>query len=51
MSINALIRERLEDLADLGFIDKIKELKPKEYVSADAIDHVVNRRSATHKRH
>ena len=49
--IKELIRERLEDLADLEFIDKIKELKPKDYVSADAIDHVVNHRSATHKSH
>ena len=49
--IKELIRERLEDLADLEFIDQIKELKPKDYVSANDIDDVANRHSIMHKRH
>ena len=46
-----LIRERLEDLADLKFIGKIKEGKAKDYISADQIDEVVNRRSAKREKH
>ena len=46
-----LIRERLEDLADLEFIERIKESRPKDYVSADKIDDVLSRRNVMHKRH
>ena len=46
-----LIRERLEDLADLKFIDQIKESKPKDYVSADDIDEALNRHGVIPKKH
>ena len=49
--VKELIRERLEDLADLKFIDQIKEPGSKGYVSAGEIDDVLNRRSIMHKRH
>lgn len=43
--IKELIRERLEDLADLKFINQIKEGKSKDYVSAEQVDTVVNHRT------
>ena len=46
-----LIHERLEDLADLKFIDQIKESDLKDYVSAKEIDETLNRRSIAHKKH
>ena len=49
--VKELIRERLEDLADLKFIDQIKELRPKDYVSSNDVDAVVNRRNISQKRH
>ncbi|GEM_PF-1389523 len=45
-----LIHERLEDLADLKFIDQIKESKSKDYVSADDIDAVMSPRHAAHQK-
>ncbi len=44
-----LIRERLEDLADLKFIDRIKEANSKDYVSADEISAAIDRRNPTGK--
>ncbi len=44
-----LIRERLEDLADLKFIDQIKEANSKDYVSADEISAIIDRRSTPPK--
>ena len=49
--IKELIRERLEDLADFKFIDQIKELGLKHYVSATVIDDALNRRGIADKRH
>lgn len=43
--VKELIHERLEDLADLKFIGRIKEARLSEYVSADKIDAIVNRRT------
>lgn len=48
--VKELIRERLEDLADLKFIDQIKELNPKDYVSSNDIDNAVSRRTVAHAR-
>ena len=48
--IKELIRERLEDLVDLKFIDQVKESNPKSCVSAKDIDEVVSRRNASHKK-
>ena len=49
--VKELIRERLEDLADLKFIDQLKELRQKDYVSSKDIDAVVDRRNIIQKRH
>ena len=42
--IKELIAEKLEDLRDIGYVKRLKEGKPSEYVGADQITSMFQKR-------